>query len=213
MATNRLLSKIEETEFGRRVLKDKHFRFIFTSSLSMGWNLIYAIFNAVLAIVYRSYWFLTMFVYYAALGLMRMFIIRSKKDNVEKMVKASGIGIILLSIVVIGVITLSIAETRNTKYHLIVMLVIATYTFYLITNSIIGAVKAHRQNNLKIKTLRNISLVSTIGAVLSLERSMLGTFGDAKDAFTFIMEALSGAAAFILILAIGLLTIKSSKSK
>ena len=56
---------------GRRLLKDAFFRSIVTATFSMGWNLIYALVNAVLAIVYQSYWYLSLFVYYVLLGSMR----------------------------------------------------------------------------------------------------------------------------------------------
>ena len=47
--------------------------------------------------------------------------------------------------------------------------------------------------------------------MLSLERSMLGTFGDVTDRFTPAMEMGSGAAAFVLIALIGIFTIRSSR--
>ena len=208
----KLRSIVKESELSKKLLRDKYFRLLFTSSLSIGWDLIYALFNIVLAVVYRSYWFFTMFVYYAVLGLMRVAVIRLNRKNKTKTIKACGMGMAFLAIVIAGVVCLSIAETRDTAYHVVVMISIAAYTFYLIVNSVIGAVKARRSNSKKIIALRNISLISMIGAVLSLERSMLGTFGDAADQFAVTMKAVTGAAAFIMIAAIGFLTIRSLDS-
>lgn len=114
----------------------------------------------------------------------------------------------MLSIVIAGVVTLSIVEKRNNQYPLIVMIVMAAYTFYLIIHAVIESIRAHQSHNRKIAVLRNISLVSAIGAMLSLERSMLGTFGNPFSSFTLIMEAVSG---FVLIILIGLETFQSSK--
>ena len=48
--------------------------------------------------------------------------------------------------------------------------------------------------------IRNLSFAAVIGSMLSLERVMLGTFGDAQSLFTLQMEAATGAGAFVLLL-------------
>lgn len=143
--------------------------------------------------------------------MMRSAVIKADDNSAGRTIKACGIGIAFLSIVVAGVITLSIIQKRSTQYSLRTMLVMAAYTFYLIIHSIIECIRANKSRNYKIATLRNISLVSAVGAVLSLERSMLGTFGNIEDSFTLIMEAMSGFAAFVLIALIGLETFLSKK--
>lgn len=158
----------------------------------MGWNLIYFLYNGILAIVYHSYWFFTMFVYYLALSLMRSSIIKADRKSIRPTIRSCGLGIMMLSIVIAGVVTLSIVEKRNNQYPLIVMIVMAAYTFYLIIHAVIESIRAHQSHNRRIAVLRNISLVSAIGAMLSLERSMLGTFGNPFSSFTLIMEAASG---------------------
>ena len=57
---SKLIRQIERTAIGSRLLKDHRFRLILFSVLNMGWNLIYAVFNGILGIVYRSGWFATM---------------------------------------------------------------------------------------------------------------------------------------------------------
>ena len=76
---NKLISLIERTATGRRLLKDHRFRMILFAVLNMGWNLTYAVFNGILGIVYRSGWFATMFAYYAVLGLLKLNIVTSEK--------------------------------------------------------------------------------------------------------------------------------------
>ena len=186
-----------------------HNRTLFTN-LGTAWNLLYALFNGALAVLYRSWWFLTMSVYYLILCFMTAEVIRKNRQT-DRSVRLCGIGMILLSIVTSGVVCLTIVESRNKEYHLIVMIAIATYTFALTAVSVIGAIRARKTGDLKTVTLRNISLVSAIGSVLSLQRSMLGTFSDAQDLFTITMEATTGAGAFLLIILIGLSTIRLSK--
>ena len=48
--------------------------------------------------------------------------------------------------------------------------------------------------------IRNLSLASALGAMLSLERAMLGTFGQSGANFNMQMEAGTGMLVFILLL-------------
>ncbi|MBR4163522.1 MAG: hypothetical protein IKR11_08375 [Solobacterium sp.] len=175
----------------------------------MGWNILYAFFHCVLAVIYQSYWFFTMFVYYAILGLMRGITLRGRNN----ILKYCGIGMLGLSVVVVCLIYLSITEVRNKTYHLIVILAIAVYTFCLIIHAVIEMIRAHRSENDQIISLRNISFISAIGSVLSLERSMLGTFGNATSSFTAKMEAGTGGTAFVLIVITAILTLAKARKK
>jgi uncharacterized membrane protein YfcA len=98
---------------------------------------------------------------------------RKNKPSATSMYRICGVGMILLAVILSGITCMGIAEDHATKYHMIVMIAIAAFTFYLAVLAIISAVKAHRKNNTVLKLLRNIALVSTIGSMMSLERSML----------------------------------------
>ena len=214
----RLVRAIRKTTLGKRVLDDPLFRVLITSSGSMGWNLIYALFNGVLAIAYRSFWFLSMFVYYLILGGMRLLVVSPKKDRSAErwsdnaIMRTLGIEMIILAVVVSGIVCMAIAEKHNPSYNTVVMITIATYTFYAVTMSIINIVKAHKKKDATMIMLRDISFAGTIVAVLSLERSMLGTFGNAEDGFSTTMEIISGAVAFVLIIVIGISMIMQAKN-
>lgn len=178
--------------------------------LSLTWNLTYAAFNGVLAAVYHSYWFLTLAALYAALGLMRLSVVGARRKDLRHMLRKNGVAIALMSVVVAGVTVLTIREQRNPIRNEIVMIALATCTFGMVAWTIRNAIIAHRRRSLRLIALRNISCVGMVFSVLSLERAMLGTFGDASESFSRIMEAASGAGAFIVLIAIGLGMIRRS---
>lgn len=215
----RLIRAIRKTALGKKVLDDPLFRLLIISSGSMGWNLIYALFNGVLAIIYKSFWFLSMFVYYLILGSMRLLVVSASKDRLAKkwsdttIMKALGIGMIALAVAVSGIVCMAIAEKHNSTYNIVVMITIATYTFYTVTMSIINIIKSHKRKDMTMIMLRDISLAGTIVSVLSLERSMLGTFGNAEDSFSMTMEIISAAVAFVLIIGIAVSMIVQSRRK
>ena len=182
-------------------MTDPLFRALVTSSVSMSWNLIYALFNLGLGAAYRSFWFISMAAYYVILGVMRLYAVScgSRGGARPAVMRRCGFGMTALGVALSGIICMAIAEKHNPKYHIVVMIAVAAFTFYLVVQTILNTVKAHKKKDGTLIVLRNISLASVIGSVLSLERSMLGTFGDAGDRFSSAVEAISGAAAFLLL--------------
>ena len=175
--------------------------------ISMGWNVLYAVFNGILGLVYSSYWYVTLCVFYAVLGLMRLSAItigRSKKWSEISTMKVSGAGILILGIVLCGMTFLTIWERHNPARNTIIMISIAIFTFALAAWSIRNIVKASRQRSPLMITLCNISCAGAVGSVLSLERAMIGTFGNPEYTSTVTIEAASGAVAFFLLIGIGI---------
>lgn len=175
--------------------------------LSMGWNLAYAVFNGVLGFCYASRWYITLCAYYLVLGIMRLSAVtvqKSRKRTEASVMRTIGIGMLPLAVVISAITFFTILEQQNPVRNRIVMITIATYTFALVAWSVRNIVRAHRQKSAMMITLRNISCAAATGSILSLERGMLGTFGNAADSFTRTTEIVSGAAAFVLILGLGL---------
>ncbi len=157
--------------------------------------------------IYHSFWFVSMFAYYAVLSVMRFLVIlsgrRKRKRPGSRMMKTIGAGMALLAIVLSGIVCMGIVEKHNPRFHTIVMITIAAYTFYIVIQAVISVVKAYRKKDATVIMLRDISMAGAVGAVLSLQRSMLGTFGDPGNQFSMIMTITSGAAAFLIVIAIG----------
>lgn len=157
-----------------------------------------------------------MFAYFLILGVLRLYVIRSRRSTsnvfARKTVRICGIGMIVLAVTLSGIICMGIAENHHPSYPAPIMITIATYTFYLAILSVVSAIKTRKKNDNTERMLRDISLAGATGAMLSLERMMLGTFGNASDTFSFVMEAASGAVAFLFIALMGaLLLIKRLK--
>ena len=111
---------------------------------------------------------------------------------------------IVLSIILVGILILCTVKDRGTKYHIIVMIVMALYSFIKITTSIISFIKAGRTNMHSEIALRNISLASTLASIYSLQRSMLVTFGNMRWSDIQLFNILTGAGVCILTLLLGI---------
>ena len=66
--------------------------------------------------------------------------------------------------------------------------------------AIAGLWKVRKKENQREFLLRNVSMASAIVSLLTLQRAMLGTFGNPPNPFTLKMEASTGMGAFLLML-------------
>jgi len=175
----------------------------------------YAVFNGALGLTQKSYWYFTMGGYFLALSDVKGEAFFLRRNGEERFgsasLKRSGIMMILLAVTVSGIIVLEICEKRNPVKDMRIMIAIAAYTFVTLAVAVAGHFRAKRGGTVSDILLRSASLAAAIGSMLSLERGMLGTFGDPADSFTLVMEAATGMAAFLSILALGLYLVHHGK--
>ncbi|MCH1982266.1 hypothetical protein MCG98_06770 [Ruminococcus sp. OA3] len=184
-------------------------------------NLLYALYNGALGIVYRSVWFITMCAYYMILSTTRFSAVLCERQNNKGasndmeyfVMKLSGGLLAALSLVLTSVIYISLAENIATKHETIVMIMIATYTFYKITIVSVRAVKHHKNPSPLLTVIRSIGYADVSASIFTLQRSMFISFGELTDRKAFIMDVLTGAAVCLFILALGLSMIIKGKKK
>lgn len=128
--------------------------------------------------------------------------------------RLSGCLLVALSFVLTGVIYISLAENIATKHGTVVMITIATYTFYKIIMAIIRAVKQRKNPSPLLAVIRSIGYADVTASVLTLQRSMLASFGELTDTKAHTMNVLTGAAVCLFVLTLGLaMIIKGIKKK
>lgn len=179
-------------------------------------NLIFALYNFVLGIASHSWWFIASGSYYIVLSTMRMSVILfSKKDrkNENFIMRFSGVMIFVLSIVLSGIVYMTVEHDVAVKYHEIAMITIALYAFTKITLAIINFVKSRKNHRPYIKTLRSIAFADSVVSIYSLQRSMLVSFGEMKAADIVLMNTLSGVGMCIIVIFIGLNLILGKENK
>lgn len=173
-------------------------------------NLSYAVGNIVLGIMALSWWFTAVGAYYSVLSASRFLVLKSAKkcnDNHESEItvkRKTGILLTALSFCIIGINVLSATGDRGKKYHKIIMITIALYTFTKITIAIVKMVQARRGVSPIQTTLRNISLADACVSLYSLQRSMLVSFPGMVAADILLFNILTGTAVWIAVLLLGI---------
>ena len=213
----KIYEAIGRMPFGQQLLKDRRFRTILFAVLNMGWNLLYGLFNGVLGVVLHSGWFLSMFAYYVVLGLTRLYAVSTARKAEARAVRQAmrfvGAGLILLAGILSLIVMLTISDAVGTSYNIAVMIAIAAFTFFIVTKAVVSAVQASRRRDELAIMLRSVSCASAVGSILSLERSMLSTFGSSTDRFTFVMEGASGLVGFLIVTILGVSMLLRSKGR
>ena len=217
-----VIQKFEKTKIGRRFLDEQRFRSFFSVSVGLLVNILYAFYHGALGVANQSLWFVAMFAYYVILSFMRFSAVLcewKRRSSVSKdmeyfVAKLCGSLLVLLSFTLAGIVYISLFQNVAVKHHEIVMITIAAYTFYKITVAIIRAVKQRKNTVPLLVVIRTIGYAEVAASLLTLQRSMLISFGSMDSKSIVLMNGLTGISVCLFILILGISTIlRNSKGR
>ena len=206
-------------------LKDDRLRVNVSLCLSLAINTIFAIFQFCLGLYHGSFWFYSLAAYYLMLAAMRFFLVRhtsthapgeSMKTELEKYL-ACGCVFLVMNLVLSVLVLFMIKFDRTFIHHEITTITIAAYTFTALTLAIINAVKYRKYNSPAYSASKAISLAAAFVSLITLETTMLTTFGTDEMDVTArkILLGCSGGAisVFLVIMAIYIIVQSTRKLK
>ncbi|MBE5758317.1 MAG: hypothetical protein E7345_05305 [Clostridiales bacterium] len=210
----RLLKKNKVTN---EMLESYGYRSIIFAIFSFVFNIAFAIFQSIIAILSRSIWFGALATYYIALSLIRggVVVISRKHNNLpdkEKQIRSyrnCGIYLVLLNFALMGAIVQMCIEGGGYKYSGLLIYVMATYTFYKLSMSIYHLFRARKHNDYTIQSIRNISFADAMVSILGLQTALLTEFSEAES--HVLPNSLVGGAVSILIIGVGTYMIYKGK--
>ncbi len=215
------VSLLSRTKTGEKLVSSRRYRVILSAAVAFVFNLLYALYHCVLGVLNLSLWFIAMCAFYGILATMRFSAVlcernqhRSPSDDTEIFVmKLSGILLVTLGVVLAAVNYISLSQNIAVKYGEITMITIAAYTFTKITMAIVRAVKQRRDPSPLLRTIRNIGYAEVSASILTLQHSMLVSFGGMDDRQARLMNSLTGAAVCLFVLMLGLSMTAKSRRK
>ena len=170
-----------------RVLGDDGNRTAILLVLSLVANLLFVIYNGVLAVVYKASWNIVLGGYYMMLLLSRIGLLfgfgntKRKEENAEyhgALTYLTG-GIVLFILHTPLVILVTLLKDNSFHYAGLLVYVYAVYAFYKIISAIVNLVKSYRRKyGLELQAMRNINLADALVSILALQTAMLSSFGD-----------------------------------
>lgn len=186
------------------------------------WNTAYAFLQFGMGYWHNTFWFYSLGCYYALLAVMRFFLLRhsGKHKPGEKMLdelrkyRACGIILLVMNLALALMIFFMVYWNRTFNHHEITTIALAAYTFTSFTFAIINVVKYRKYNSPVFSASKAISFASACVSMLTLESTMLTTFGNGTMTLTErrIMLGASGGviSAFIIAMAVYMI-IKGTK--
>ncbi len=186
--------------------------------ISLIFNFGYAIFLFVVSQVYFSKWFFVMSIYYALLSIARIFIffeINSKSPLRKKILtlRACGYFLLFLNLVVSVMAFLLMYTAPYAKYHEIIVITLATYTFSALTIAVVNIVKYLKKNDYVYSCVKVISLISATVSMLTLTNTMLTTFGSDNMLLRSIILPILSSVVAIFIVVCAILMIKKANNE
>lgn len=211
-----------ENKYINKFTTDVHFRMNLSLYGSLIFNIAFAIFQLGLGIYHNSLWFFSMFAYYIILSVLRFLILSYTKnykpsEQIYSEIKRyylCGWMLLALNLALSIIIVFVVLQNKTFYHHEIITIALASYTFFTFTFAIINRIKYKKYNSPVYTSAKNISLVTASVSILTLESTMLTTFGGEVSGKTSqIMLIFTGGAIIILAITIALSMIIKGKSK
>ena len=177
--------KIYDDPLGNRYLTDRAFQTKVSLYLSLGISLLYVGINLWSWYELKSYWFMVLAVYYVIMAVMRFLLVRFVRiqkigTNILGEWKRSRICayiLLLINLSLSGAVLMILYQNRGYDYPGIMIYVMALYTFYALTMSIVDIVKYRKLGSPVMSTAKIVSLSAALVSLLNLETAMFAQFG------------------------------------
>ena len=219
-----------ENKYARRWQDDTRLRVNVSLYGSLVWNSLYGIFQLWLGAYHHTFWFYSLGAYYICLAIMRFFLVRHTRRYAPgermrtelKKYRACGIVFLVMNLALALIIFFMVYFNRTFEHHMITAIAMAAYTFTALTTAIINVIKYRKYNSPVYSASKAISLAAALVSMLTLESTMLTTFGDGTMTATaqkWMLGATGGAISVLIVataiymIAVGTKKLKELKNR
>lgn len=206
-----------------RLRNDTKLRINVTLYASVAMNVIYAVFQLCLGVFHGSFWYYSLSGYYAALATMRFALLKyTRAHNAGESLAAElkkyrdcGWFFLTVNLMLSAIVIFMIRFDRTFNHHEITTIAIAAYTFTAFTLAIINVVKYRKYNSPAYSASKAISLAAASVSILTLESTMLTTFGagEADKLMRRILLGISGGVISVFLILMALYVIIQSTKR
>lgn len=179
------MQRMKSTSLGGRYFSDVRFRTKMSLCVSLLINLLYIGMKLFSGIYYRSFWFISLAIYYFLLAVMRLMLVRRGKKKKESLTEEEelqryqicGIMLLLMNQALVGIVVYMVQQNRGFNYPGLLIYLMALYAFYSVITAVINVIKFRRHGSPILSAAKVINLVAAMVSILSLTTAMLAQFG------------------------------------
>ena len=195
-----------ENKYARRWREDARLRVKLSLYASLSWNTLYGIFQLWLGFYHHTFWFCSLGAYYIFLAVMRFFLAhhtaryspRERMRSELNRYRACGIVLLFMNLELALIVFFMVYWNRTFDHHMITAIAMAAYAFTALATAIVNVVKYRKYQSPVYSASKAISLAAACVSMLTLESTMLTTFGDG-EINARLMLGLTGGAVVALI--------------
>ena len=200
-----------ENRYARMWLDNPHLRVRVSLWGGLMWCALYGVFQLWLGFYHGTFWFASLGAYYILLGVMRLNLLTHTRKYApgermrEELLKyrTSGIVFLVMNIALAVIVFFMVYWGRTFNHHMITAIAMAAYTFISFTAATVSAVKYRKYNSPVFSASKAIGFAAALVSMLTLEATLLTTFGDGRmtDFEEKLMLGLTGGAISAVIVA------------
>lgn len=208
--------KIYDNPLGNRYMTDRVFRTNISLSTSFVISMLYVGINLWSWHMLGSYWFMVLAVYYVIMAVMRYLLVRYvriRKIGTDilsewKRSRICAYILLLINLSLSGAVLMILYQHRGYDYPGVMIYVMALYTFYAFTMSIVDIVKYRKMGSPIMSTAKIVRLSAALVSMLNLETAMFAQFGgDMSPESQQIFIILTGAGISITVVTLSVILI------
>ena len=177
--------KIYDNPLGNRYMTDRVFRTNISLSISFVISMLYVGINLWSWYMLESYWFMVLAVYYVIMAAMRFLLVRYVRIQrigtsilgEWKRSRICAYVLLLINLFLSGAVLMILYQHKGYDYPGIMIYVMAMYTFYSLSMSIVELVKYRALASPIMSTAKIVSLSAALVSMLNLETAMFAQFG------------------------------------
>ena len=196
-----------ENKYARRWKEDTRLRVKLSLYASLSWNTLYGIFQLCLGFYHHTFWFCSLGAYYIFLAVMRFFLAhhtaryspRERMRSELKRYRACGIVLLFMNLALALIVFFMVYWTRTFDHHMITAIAMAAYTFTALATAIVNVVKYRKYQSPVYSASKAINLAAACVSMLTLESTMLTTFGDGEINARLMLGLTGGAVVAVIV--------------
>lgn len=175
---------------------------------SLAMNCAYALMQLWLGFVNHSVWFYALSGYYVLLGVTRFFLLKEARKNrfgqdkgrEYRLYRLCGVLLAVMNLVLGAIVFYIVVQNRGFRYHPILTIAMAAYTFFSFTLAIVNMVRYRKYESPVMSAAKAVNFAAALVSMLSLETAMLTAFGQEQDAF--FRQVMTAGTGFAVVLAV-----------
>jgi len=202
---------------GREIYRDRNARSRYILHFSLAANIAFALLELAEGLYFGSMWLVAIGVYYAVLGVMRFFLLRSiRSADAQRGKKAYFRTAILLNVLTLtmtGIFAQLIIDDQSFHYPGVLIYAMALWAFVKIIFAVKNLIRRRKEEQPILAAARCLSFAAALMSILALQTALISQFGgDAVD-FAHTMNGIVGAVITALLITLSTLMLAKASKK